>query len=54
MPIQVQENSQILLNAHKLHQRGLGPCADLELQFQRHPKPLGCIPLLFWEGHGAF
>ena len=28
MSIQVQEGSQLLLNAHKLHQRGLGPRTD--------------------------
>jgi len=50
MPTQVQESSQILLNAHKLHQRGLGLCTDLELQFQPHPKPFGCVNLIFWEG----
>jgi len=33
MPTQLQESSHILLNAPKLHQRGLGPCTDLELQF---------------------
>ena len=54
MPIQVQDDSQLLPNAHKLHQRGHDPRTDLELQFQRHPKPVGCVPLLFWEGHGAF
>ena len=54
MPIQVQVNSQILLSAHKLQQRGLGPCTDLELQFQPHPKPLRCVTLLFWEGQEAF
>ena len=31
MPTQVQENSHILLNVHKLHQRGLGLCTNLEL-----------------------
>ena len=54
MPMHVQENSQFLLNAHKLHQRGLGPCTNLELQFQSHPKPLGCDTLLFWEVLEAF
>jgi len=54
MPTQVQESSHILLNAHKLYQRGLGPCAILELQFQPHPKPLGCVTLLIWEGQEAF
>ena len=54
MSIQVQESSQVLLNAHELHQRELGPCAVLELQFQPHPEPLGCVPHLFWEGQEAF
>ena len=54
MPTQVQEDSQLLLHAHKLHQRGLGPCAVLELQFQTHPEPLGCVTHLFWEGQEAF
>ena len=54
IPIQVQESSHILFNAHKLHQRGLSPFAVLELQFQPHPKPLGCVTLLFWEGQEAF
>jgi len=31
MPTQVQKSSHVLLNAHKLHQRGLGLCTDLEL-----------------------
>jgi len=50
MPTQVQESSRILLNAHKLHPRGLGPYMDLELQFQPHPKPFGCASLIIWEG----
>ena len=54
MPTQVQEDSQLILHAHKLHQRGLGPCAVLELQFQTHPEPLGCVTHLFWEGQEAF
>jgi len=32
-PTQGQETSHILLNVHKLHQRGLGLRIDLELQF---------------------
>jgi len=54
MPTHVQVNSQILLTARKLQQRGLGLCTDLELQFQPHPKPLRCLTLLFWEGEEAF
>ena len=54
MTIQVQEGSQVLLNAHELHQREHGPCAVLELQFQPHPQSLGCVPHLFWEGQEAF
>jgi len=54
MPTQVQESSQILLSAHKLQQRRLSPCTILELQFQPHPKPLGCVTLLFEEGLEAF
>ena len=53
MTTQVQENSHILFNAHKLHQRGFGPCAIFELQFQPHPKPLGCVTLLFRKGQEA-
>jgi len=45
---------QILLSAHKLQQRGVGPYTDLELQFQHHPKPLRCVTLLSWEGQEAF
>ena len=54
MSIQVQESSQVLLNAHELHQRELGPCAVLELQFQPYPESLGCVSCLFWEGQEAF
>jgi len=54
MPTQVQVNSQILLSAHKLQQRELDPCIDLELQFQPLPKPLRCVTILFWEGQEAF
>jgi len=54
MPTQVQESSHILLNAHKLHQKGLGSCAVFELQFQPHSKPLECVTLLFKEGQEAF
>jgi len=54
MPTQVQVNSQILLSAHKPQQRGLGPCTDLDLQFQPHPKPLRCVNFLLWEGSKRF
>jgi len=54
MPTQVQKSSQIPLGAHKQQQRELGPCAVLKLQFQPHPKPLGCLTLLFWEVQEAF
>ena len=53
MPTQVQKNSQLLLNTHKLHQRGLDPCTNLELQFHTHLKPLGHVTLLFWKGQGT-
>jgi len=46
MPTQLQESSQILLSTYKLQQRGLGLFTVLELQFQPHPKPLGCVTLL--------
>ena len=45
MTTQVQENSHILFNTHKLHQRGLGPCAIFELQFQPHPNLLDVLLL---------
>jgi len=54
IPTQVQENSQLLLNAHKLHQRELDPCTNLKFPFHPHPKPLGYVTLLFWESQGAF
>jgi len=50
MPTQVQESSHILLNAHKLHQRGLSPCTDLDLQFLLNLKPFRCSTLIIWEG----
>jgi len=50
MLTQVQVSSQILFNAHKLHQKGLSPCTDLEFQIQPYLKPFGCITLVFLEG----
>jgi len=47
MPILVQESTQVLLSAQKLHHEGLSPCTDLELQFKVHLKPLESITLLF-------
>ena len=52
-PNSVQQNTQVLLSAQTLHSKGLGPCTDLELQFKGHPKHLGCVTLLFWEGQEA-
>jgi len=49
MPISVQESTQVL-GAYKLYYKGLGLCTILELQLKVHPKPLGSITLLFWEG----
>jgi len=53
MPITVQKSSQVLLSTQKLRHKGLGSYTDLELQFKVHPKPLGSITLLFWEGQEA-
>jgi len=44
---QVQVNSQILLSAQRLQQRGLGPCTNLELQLHPHPKPLNVLLCYF-------
>jgi len=54
MPISVQESTQVLLSAQKLHSKGFGPRTNLELPFKAHPKHLGCVTLLFWEGQEAF
>jgi len=53
MPISVRESSQVL-STQTLHHMGFGPCTNLELQFRVHPKPLGSITLLFWQGQEAF
>jgi len=53
MPILVQESTEVLLSAQKLHSKGFGPCTDLELQCKAHPKDLRCVTLLFSEGQEA-